>query len=200
MRIMIDIDQTVVNTATGKLGWLNWLAERWPLRDHWQHFRLEDSVPYALDGMFEIPDEERESALEFWSRPDIYRDNRPIPGAANAVDKIRSRGHEILFCSVVTGGHDAYKREFIRRWFGSHYPVILVDRMQDKSLVKTDMIIDDRNEALNAVDSSCIRVLRRTPFRQTQSAPREYEFTHWDQITSIVDRCPWNGKTQQGGE
>lgn len=196
MRIMIDVDQTVVNTATGQLGWLNWLAARWPMKDNWQGYRLEESVPYALDSMFAIPEEERAHAMEFWSNPEIYQHNRPIPGADRAVDKLRARGHEIVFCSVVTGGHDAAKRGFIKRWFGDQYPVVLIDRMKDKRMIDADMIIDDRNEALNAVDRDTIRVLRLTPFQQTQTAPREYEFTHWDQVVEIVDRCPWTGKKQ----
>ena len=131
-KIIIDIDNTVINMGE---VWLKWLLQHYPLAEP----LLEtDKMPYNLTKLFKIP--EGEDAFAFWDTHDLYDNLEPSVGAVEFVNKLNLLGYEIIFVSAIHNGyHTASKKRFVDKWF-SYDSVIFTE---DKWHVKADVFVDD---------------------------------------------------------
>lgn len=90
-----------------------------------------------------------EKMLHYLHDPDLYDNITPIEGALDGINYLRSQGHRVIFASSCVYGSEMpklnwlFNKKFLKRdpkndtckdWIS----------IADKSLIRTDMLIDDR--------------------------------------------------------
>lgn len=117
--------------------------------------------------------------------PGFYRFLRPVPGARTALRQIREEGYDIRFVSAPyisnpTCASD--KIAWIARYYGSHWAqrVILTT---DKTLVRGDVLIDDRPDITGAETPEWEHVLFSQPYnRHITNQRRISSWSEWRNI------------------
>lgn len=173
--IIVDVDQTVVNT--GKT-WFEWLMERSNKSDVLLEERI-DSLKYmtSLDDSASYPFRfdydmgkyfpEVESPHDFWEMSTLYDDLVPMKSAVKTLSMLSELGHSIIFVSYCKDGHYGSKRKFINKHFPFHRGFVAT---KDKHLVSGDIIIDDRLEF--AMNHPCKRrIVKTTAYTQGMYEP-----------------------------
>ena len=143
MRIAVDCDLTVVDTAHHWWEWLNKVT----LSDNPYPLFEDGVVDYDLTKYYKKElDAIGIDGYEFWRSSTLYDTLVPIDGAVEVLQHLHELGHEIIFVSTIKGSHHKSKYYFLKRYFPFMKGFVAT---KEKHLVGCDVIIDDRNNVLN---------------------------------------------------
>lgn len=164
--IGVDVDLTVVNTAT---GWFNWCNELSQYKRTWEDVVFDNgSRPLTYDFRQLFPDVTNKQSLDYWRQADLYNELEPLEASVQMLKELADEGHQIVFVSTLKGNHHKSKYEFCER----HYPFLSgFIGTKEKHFARVDVLIDDRIDNLNKVASVGIKpIIYRTPFVQDKQA------------------------------
>lgn len=135
--IAIDVDGTVADLHTPWLARYN--------RDFDDTLTIDKITDWAL-GAFVKP-ECGTGIFEYLHDPSIYDDVKPIPGALNAVLRLRNMGHRVIFVTSCNKHMSGRKFQWLadNGFIDTMYGTISKDYVEahDKSLIRADVLIDD---------------------------------------------------------
>lgn len=138
MRILVDMDG-VLSDFDGEF--LKRWRERYPDKFY---VPIKDRRTFYVKEQY--PDELKPLAAEIIRQPGFFRDMMPIDGGKDALEEMKSMGHEVFIC---TSPLSTYKNcvlekfEWVDRMLGSNW-VNNIILTKDKTLVKADYLIDDK--------------------------------------------------------
>lgn len=169
--IIVDVDQTVVNTAK---TWFYWLLERSKKagklleerRDGLRYMTNLDDISSSYQFRFNydmgVYFPEVNNPHDFWEMSTLYDDLVPMESAVKTLSMLNDMGYSIIFVSYCKDGHYGSKRKFINKYFPFHRGFVAT---KDKHLVSGDIIIDDRLEFV--MNQPCKRrIVKTTAYTQ----------------------------------
>lgn len=133
MKILVDLDETVVNLGD------EWLAR---YNRDWNDNLTVDSITSWDWHLFAKPECGRD-LYKYLDDPDLFTDLPPLEGAVEAVDELQRMGHRIVICTAPAFPSNATAKQL---WCQKYLPFINrkdVCLIGNKYHVKADAIVDD---------------------------------------------------------
>lgn len=137
--IAIDVDLTVVSTDR---EWWKWLCE---VDTSMSPKQLKNITTYNLGEHSSLSSD---FSMGFWTGNRIYDELEPIRGT-EVINKLMSLGIDVIFMSSTTTGHIDSKKAWLDEHFPNNKGLVCTD---NKEFVSADVYIDDRFDALRAID------------------------------------------------
>lgn len=132
MNILMDIDDVLADLVGSIIKLMNQKGVE---------IKKEDIVDWQLDQF--VPEGAPDRFHDYFGREDIYHYVSGISGGIETVKLARELGHRVIFCTSAYPGTEGKKLQ----WLNNHgYPTSREDYVEcsDKSIIKADLIIDDR--------------------------------------------------------
>lgn len=190
--ILIDVDNTFVDSATAWLQWMEEVYNTYPNSNLMESdLATKGKLSYNLGDYF--PDEVKTDIhpMDFWEDPYLYDKLIPYEGAIEVISKLHETGHPIRFVSYCKKGHLSSKVRLIRRSF----PNINIDKgpsgfyaTKYKSGVSGSVIIDDRNDFLNQFSNDIIKIRFDSEYQQFEEPRVKYDLCteNWYKIGDFL--------------
>lgn len=176
-RVLVDLDGVVVD----------WTAQfEGDLALHYPEYTFETlrefSTPTHLS-------QEHQDAINWVkNRIGFYRDMRAIPGAIDAVMEM-AQYHDVWFCSspeVFNPSCESDKKTWLRLYLGDEWAKRLI-LTKDKTLVRGDILIDDRPDVLGVAEPEWTHVLFSQPYNDhVIDKPRMDGWSAWQSVLKEV--------------
>lgn len=181
MRIGIDVDLTVVDTAR---EWYNYLRERTlvDVPSYEDLLAKGEEIEYDYSKIF--TDLTRNECLEYWRPEGIYDFLNPIKDSVEVLEDLKfTKKCEIIFVSTIKGNHHKSKFYFLKKHFPFMDGLIAT---KEKEYAKVDMLIDDRCNVLQRLISPTVGVQFKTPFKQYTDYKPPYACNGWKEIHKLI--------------
>lgn len=188
MRILVDQDGVIAHWGNGygrRLDTYGDAAVNIP-RHHQQ-------VTFDLNAG--RTDDEKRIIAEVMVHPGFYSDLEPVPGAKKALKEILREGHDVRivtspWVSNPTCASD--KLNWVVKHYGSHWgPRVIITA--DKTLVRGDILIDDKPEVTGSLDPEWEHVVFDQPYNQDVQRRRLLDWSGWRDIVEAGHHLDWSG-------
>ena len=179
MIVLVDIDNTIGS-------WDDAFLARMECRDvervtERACFRIED-VPWS--------EPERAQMISVLQDPTLYRDIALYDHAKEALEAMRGNGHDVFLVSSpheqCRGPCAKYKLEWVAHRLGEYWTkrTILTN---DKTVVRGDVLIDDKPTIVGAVKPAFRHVVFDQPYNRLVSAPlRLRAWQDWEEVLALL--------------
>jgi 5'(3')-deoxyribonucleotidase len=159
--IAFDMDGVLADLVT---PWLAWINER-----------FGDNLTYQNLNGYRIQDQSRggKAVQEFLYLSHTYEHVQPIPGMLKVMASVRERGDRVIVATKAS--HNPNMIQGKMAWFRRHVPWLRDEDImfiQDKSLVRADMLIDD--DPRNLVTWHSAKVLVTHPYNIGYDTPPDW--------------------------
>lgn len=179
MIILVDQDGVLANFEYGFLRRWRYLFPNdffLPL-DQRKNFHIEDDYPDYLEG----------EIVKIFSEPGFFAGLEPIPGGAKALRAILRLGHEVFICTSPfkqNRGCAAEKLAWVEKNIGGDFlkRVIITE---DKTLVRGDILIDDKPKVKGLVKPAWEHILFTQPYNAGEKDKRRLDWTTWRKVLDI---------------
>lgn len=178
--IAVDVDDTVAPTAQAWVDWLNKISGK--------SLSLEDCSHHGYDLSKAYEDELPEGLdpYSFFCNDTIYDTIEPLKGSVKWLRYLRDYGCDVVFVTAATGRFaksSEGKERFLNRYFPFADGYVITE---DKSLVKCDVLIDDRVKHLLSMPDHVLKVWKEVPFDHPPggsilNGDIDYVFGGWDE-------------------
>jgi 5'(3')-deoxyribonucleotidase len=136
MILLIDLDSTVADLLTPWLAAYN--------KEYDDNLTVDKITTF---NMHEFVKPECNNRIYHYLTPDLFSSLEPLPGVLDAIEKLESNDHEIIFVTAAPFGTVDAKISWVRRWFPSVNKKNVITAHK-KYLIKGDVLIDDSPENL----------------------------------------------------
>lgn len=177
MTIVCDIDG-VLNNLTHKA------IELYNLRSG-KNIQISDITTYNFSDC--LPQDDADAICALFQEKELWDSLTPTPGSQDALKALMLMGHKVYLATATHYKNFAWKIEWLEEHYGflSHKNVI---RIMDKSLLNTDVMIDDCLD--NLINNVCERICIDQPWNRSPSKDYTYDIyrvSHWDQIPNVIN-------------
>ncbi len=177
MRVLVDMDGVL---ADFERGFLTIWRTRYPEKPY---IPIEDRRVFYIRDQY--PDAFTPLIMEIQYEPGFIRGLPPIPGAIDAMEAMVEAGIEVFICS---SPFTQYRNCVLEKyeWVDAHLGKAWIDRVmlaKDKTLVKGDMLIDDRPIVRGIAEPSWEHVIFNQPYNRDQRGKRRLrDWEDWDSV------------------
>lgn len=172
MVILVDMDNTLVEFSEG-------LAELWRER-----YPQEVFIPPAQQKYFhphrDYPERLHAKIHAICHEPGFVRNLKPALGGIPAIHQMLADGHDVRFVTSHLVGYDPSVVEKFQ-WIEDHFGREFVNRIvltRDKTLIRGDVLIDDKPEITGSMTPIWRHILYDRPYNQHLNYSR---LMHWEQ-------------------
>jgi 5'(3')-deoxyribonucleotidase len=120
-----------------------------------------------------VKPEAKASIYEYINKPDVFLSAKPVLGALENVNALKSWGHRIIY--VTANNPNGCKQEWLKKWRFLQKDSDFI-QAYDKSLIYADILLDDKYE--NARDFKGAGFLLTKPWNKKYNHP--YRANSWD--------------------
>ena len=152
---------------------------------HSKNIRLSDLTSYHFVDC--LPKADADGLYALFKERDLWESLKPLPGAREALKRFMKQGHKVYIATAT----DVVNFEWKCEWFSSFYPFIPTDniiRIMDKSLLRTDVLIEDNID--NLISNFCDRICLDYPYNRSITKDFSYDINrahNWSEIEKIID-------------
>jgi 5'-nucleotidase len=173
MRIIVDCDDTALWT-------LKALCERYNA-DYNDNITPDVFDEWAMAP--KVKPECGEKIYNYFLLPELYADVEPMPGAVQAIDKLREMDHEVLFATANTNPAilPCLRRHGLLL---EHYSSIGYAQIYNKDWLKADLIVDDKPETVMNFPGLGILFDRK----HNQSFNWMWRAHNWNEVIELVSK------------
>ena len=146
--------------------------------------QLSDITTYDF---FEcLPENEANGICKLFKEKKLWDSLSPLAGAREALKTLIKQGHTIYIATAT----DISNFEWKCKWLTKFYPFISTDnviRIMDKSLIKTDVLIEDKLE--NLIGNFAERICIDYPWNRSTSKDYAYgihRVSNWSEIPQVI--------------
>ncbi len=176
MRVLVDMDGVLADleASFGEI----WQA-RYPDRPL---IAPEARTTFYLTDQY--PREYRADIWRILTARGFFRRLPPVPGGIAALREMEQLGIEVFICSTPLTGHTSCMTEKYV-WVQDHLGKAWTDRLiliHDKTLVRGDILIDDRPRIEGAEVPTWEHVLYDHPYNRAENAGRRLTWANWKAV------------------
>jgi 5'-nucleotidase len=158
------------------------------LRKHYPHipiFPFEKVTRFKTQSFY--ADEHREEIAEMMNMPGFYRDLEPMEGSVEALKAMKAAGINVFLCTapyVTNKTCASEKMDWVERHLGSDWlnKTIITS---DKTLVRGDVLIDDKPNIKGAMTPSWTHIVFDAPYNRGIE-PRLNQWNEWHHVLAKV--------------
>lgn len=179
MRILVDMDDTLLET-------------RKAFEKLWRE-KHPDKMCVAADGMEHYyaadcyTEEYRPLIAELLKHPDLFKIIEPAEGGLEAITEMKAKRHDVFLCSSpMLYYHNCVleKYEWVDRVYGSEWVGKLILTL-DKTIVRGDILIDDKPEITGSAVPSWEHVLYDRPYNRHITDKRRLTWKNWREVIKL---------------
>lgn len=133
---------------------------------------------------------------DYLNDPTLYDEVRPVLGSLPAIRYLRHRGHRVVFVTSSNRQQMGAKYAWLERH--GYFAEVAATGFKpsedfivasDKSLVRGDLLIDDRPKNIETFPGS--RIIYDRPWNQTTVAyaANAYRARNWSEVVQLVESC-----------
>lgn len=153
------------------------------------NYTIEDANRYYYDECFPLDVSEKMRAL--FKEKELWDSLSPIDGSQWGIKTLINNGYKVYVATATDYVNFAWKVDWMKKYF----PFIdekNIIRIHDKSLLKTDVLIEDCYENLTSLCSITDRVLLDYPWNQANK-DKDYIYGinrayNWEEIVRFVNK------------
>lgn len=179
MIILVDMDNTLVDFDEG-------LPSKWR-----QLYPDEFFVPIEKRTTFhphsDYPEHLQPKVQDICHSEGFVRGLPPTPGGVEAVHEMLTKGHDVRFCTSHLLTYD-YSVPEKYQWIEKHFGASYIDRIiltRDKTLIRGDILIDDKPEITGIENPSWEHILYDRPFNRRIDHKRRLNWQNWQAILDL---------------
>ena len=178
MTILVDMDDTIEYLLKAWVKGVNETYGRAASYDDVTDWDVSKAFPgLTWEEVYAIP-----------MRPGFWQDVEPIPGAAQALQRLMAAGHEVL---IVTATPFASVPEKIEGYLFQHFPFLSWDQViitGRKQLIRGDVLIDDGVH--NLAGGDYLKILMTAPHNRNYDAEKNgmIRVHTWEEIEEVIRR------------
>ena len=136
----------------------------------------------------ELPEEYAGLVREINTAPGFINSLPEIHGAVQAVKEIAEMGHDVFICTSPLNAYQncvKEKYEWIEKHLGFEWTLKLI-LTKDKTLVKGDILIDDKPEVTGAAEPSWEHIIFDKPYNRNINSHKRLTWINWKEILSQI--------------
>lgn len=129
--------------------------------------------------------EEKEIIDKIKNSQNFIKNLKPIEGAIDALKELKEKGHEIFICSSPLSENKyswQEKYEWILKHLGEDWKKRLI-LVKDKTLIKADILIDDKPEIKGIKEPSWKHILFEQPYNKNSDKKR----INWKNYKEVLE-------------
>lgn len=176
MTILVDMDNTLADFDAG-------LLTKWQKLYPGEFFvPLEERTTFHPHN--DYPEHLQQKVYDLCHSKGFIRELLPVPGGIEAVLEMLDRGHDVRFCTSHLFEYDHCVLEKYQ-WIEEHFGAPFVDRIiltRDKTLIRGDMLIDDKPEIIGLAEPTWEHILYDRPFNRHVAGKRRLTWAAWRDI------------------
>ncbi|MCB0844691.1 MAG: 5'-3'-deoxyribonucleotidase [Bacteroidetes bacterium] len=147
--------------------------------------KLEERNTFYLKEQYaSISPELGELAFQLFTAPGFFRELDPMPGGKEALQKMEELGHDVRICtSPLTQYENCVLEKY--QWIEAHFGHAFTKKMfmvKDKTMVKGDILIDDRPVIHGSVTPEWTHVLYHQPYNAQVKDKMRITWENWEGI------------------
>lgn len=173
--VLVDMDGVLVDFAAG--FWKRW-ANRWP---HAPGREAADPTQFYVDD--QVPAAWRTAARELVCEAGFFAELPPVDGAVAALHAMLERGWDVRICTAPILANPTCASDKLA-WVEQHLGDGWSERVivtKDKTLVRGDVLVDDRPTVLGALEPTWRHVLFDATYNADMpgAAVRLHQWSQW---------------------
>lgn len=181
MRLGVDVDLTVVDTGRAWYEYLSSVSEL-KVPSHDEYLQIVKEIPYDLSKVFS--DLDLNKCLDYWRVDSLYDTLMPLPNVVDVLEDLKAnKRYEIVFVSTIKGNHHKSKYYFLKKHFPFMDGFIAT---KEKKYANVRMMVDDRLNVLEKMDTSVITIQKQTPYDQSTDYKPFHAFNDWLDFSKLV--------------
>lgn len=158
--------------------------------------RTHPDAPFVLDPgtqrVFDIdetvPAGWAEQVREVWCQPGFFASLPPMAGALEALESLEAAGHDVRICTApLKRWHNCVPEKY--GWVEEHLGVHWVGRMivtRDKTLVRGDVLIDDKPRVVGALEPVWRHLLLAQPYNAAGETTA-WARGQWEDVPGLIE-------------
>lgn len=179
MIILVDMDNTLVDFDAG-------LLTQWRrLYPNEFYIPLEERTTFHPHK--DYPENLQDKIQDLCHSQGFVRSLPATPGGIEAVHEMLAKGHDVRFCTSHFFKYDHCVLEKYQ-WIEEHFDATFVDRIiltRDKTLIRGDILIDDKPKVVGIMKPIWEHVLYDRPFNSDITGHRRLTWQNWREILSL---------------
>ncbi len=178
MTILVDMDDTIEQLLQ---AWVREINKQYD-----QHLAYEDVLTWDISEV--CPELTKEQVMAIPFQPGFWRTVDPVPGAAEALQRLMDAGHEIF---IVTATYPESVPEKMNDLLFKYFPFLTWDQViitRNKQMIRGDVLIDDGIH--NLVGGDFVKVLMTAPHNKNYDAEANgmIRVNNWTEIENLIPR------------
>lgn len=179
MKVLVDMDDTLVETSKAFEGiWRKMHPDLVCIPSEQQPtFLVEDCYPKEYAPLLK----------EALKEPSLFIVPKQTEGGLEAITEMRAKGHEVFICtSPMLYYYNCVLEKY--QWVESHFGFDWTKRIiltMDKTIIKGDLIIDDKPEIHGAAIPSWEHVLYDRPYNRHITDKKRLTWKTWKEVLNF---------------
>lgn len=178
MIILVDQDGVLANLSEQFIS--DWTKE-YPELPYIKH---EDRKMFYMTD--EYPKKYKVMIREIMHRKHFFRKLKPIPGALEALNKLKDLGHDVYICSAPFTKSRycaSEKHEWVKQHLGKDWERKLI-LTKDKTLIHGDYLIDDKPSVEGVIKPSWTHIVFNQPYNTNSKSKYRID---WDDYNNFLE-------------
>ena len=179
MQILVDMDGVIANFEKG-------IVDKFiELHPDQKHIPLEQRTVFYVKEQY--PTHLQPLVEEIYLAPGFYRSLPTIPGSLEALSEMRKKKHDVYICtSPLSQYQNCVLEKF--EWVEANLGMDWIKKIiitKDKTIVKGDILIDDKPEVKGVETPSWEHVLYTQPYNSSVTQKRRLTWQNWKQVLGV---------------
>ena len=179
MKILIDMDGVIANFEKSVLDTYQSLYPTKPFipLDERTTFYVKEQYPSELQSLVE----------SIYLTPGFYQSLPIINGAAEALSEMTQRGHNLFICTAPLPQYEhcvLEKYQWVDQYLGAEW-VKKIIVTNDKTLVRGDILIDDKLNITGLETPTWEHILFNQPYNKHITSKKRLNWDNWKSILDI---------------
>ena len=177
MIICFDIDNVLNNLTEKTIALYNTLNNK--------NIQMSDITTYNFYDC--LSKEDADGIISLFKDKGLWDSLKPLPYAQDGLKKLIKSGHTIFLATATDPSNFEWKCDWLSKYF-NFIPTDNIIRIMDKSLLRTDVLVDDNLG--NLTSNICERICLNYPWNQSKSKDYAYDIKRaydWSDIVHIIN-------------